>query len=211
MADDSHRGAPRGVKMAESLKLEGFVRTLENWGLTDVMLPFLLIFVIVYAILQKTKILGEGKKNLNAVVAIVMGALVVIPHVTGRFPREADPVIIINDALPQISIVLVAIVFLLVLIGAFGQDMVLLGMTMPGWILFTSIAIIVITFGSAAGWWSEGISRTLEDTFGTDALAIGVMLLVFGLLIAWITSEPKEEKSILNKAGVDLGKLFGKK
>ena len=197
--------------MAESLKLEGFVRTLENWGLTDVMLPFLLIFVIVYAILQKTKILGEGKKNLNAVVAIVMGALVVIPHVTGRFPREADPVIIINDALPQISIVLVAIVFLLVLIGAFGQDMVLLGMTMPGWILFTSIAIIVITFGSAAGWWSEGISRTLEDTFGTDALAIGVMLLVFGLLIAWITSEPKEEKSILNKAGVDLGKLFGKK
>ena len=42
--------------VAEALKLEGFVRTLESWGLTDVMLPFLLIFVIVYAILQKTKI-----------------------------------------------------------------------------------------------------------------------------------------------------------
>src|SRR3989344_8866636 len=103
--------------VAEALKLEGFVRTLENWGLTDVMLPFLLIFVIVYAILQKTKILGEGRKNLNVIIAVVVGLLVVIPHVTGRFPADSDPVLIINDALPQVSIVLVAVVFLLILIG----------------------------------------------------------------------------------------------
>ena len=199
--------------VTDSLRLERFVRTMDEWGLTDVLLPFLLIFVIVYAILQKTKILGEGKKNINVVVSLVFGALVIIPHITGRFPPNADPVVIINEALPQLSIVLVAIMFLLILIGAFGQDMVLLGMTMPGWILFTSILIIVVIFGSAAGWWHEGISQTLEEIFGVEAIAIAIMLLVFGLIIAWITSESKEkeDRTILNRLGVDFSKLFGKK
>ena len=199
--------------VTDSLRLERFVRTMDEWGLTDVLLPFLLIFVIVYAILQKTKILGECKKNINVVVSLVFGALVIIPHITGRFPPNADPVVIINEALPQLSIVLVAIMFLLILIGAFGQDMVLLGMTMPGWILFTSILIIVVIFGSAAGWWHEGISQTLEEIFGVEAIAIAIMLLVFGLIIAWITSESKEkeDRTILNRLGVDFSKLFGKK
>ena len=138
--------------VAEALKLEGFVRTLENWGLTDVMLPFLLIFVIVYAILQKTKILGEGRKNLNVIIAVVVGLLVVIPHVTGRFPADSDPVLIINDALPQVSIVLVAVVFLLILIGVFGQDYVFLGVSMPGWIALVSFITILLIFGGSAGW-----------------------------------------------------------
>ena len=131
---------------SEALKLEGFLRTLQNWGLTDVLLPFLLIFTIIFAILQKTKILGEDKKNLNVVVAVVVGLLVVVPHVTGGFPTNADPVLIINDALPQVSIVLVAVIFLLIMIGVFGQDYVFLGVTMPGWITLVSFVVIVLIF-----------------------------------------------------------------
>ena len=198
---------------AEALKLEGFVRTLEGWGLTDVLLPFLLIFVIVYAVLQKTKILGEAKKNLNVVVAVIVGLLVVIPHVTGRFPANADPVVIINDALPQISIVLVAVIFLMILIGVFGQDYVFLGVTMPGWITLASLIVIVLIFGGAAGWWESGFGQTLENFFGTEGVAIFIMLLTFGIIIAWITSDSKEreERTILNRLGVDFSKLFGKK
>ena len=198
---------------AESLQLEGFIRTLERWGLTDVMLPFLLIFVIIYAILQKTKILGETKKNLNVVVAVVVGLLVVIPHVTGRFPANADPVLIINDALPQLSIVLVAVIFLMILIGVFGQDYVFLGVTMPGWITLGSLIVIVLIFGGSAGWWDSGFGQTLENFFGTEGVAIFIMLLTFGIIIAWVTSESKEkdEKTMFNRLGVDFDKLFGKK
>ena len=198
---------------AEALKLEGFVRTLERWGLTDVLLPFLLIFVIVYAVLQKTRILGETKKNLNVVVAVIVGLLVVIPHVTGRFPANADPVEIINEALPQVSIVLVAIIFLLLMIGVFGQDYVFLGVTMPGWITLVSLIIIVLIFGGAAGWWDSGFGTTLENFFGTEGVAIFIMLLVFGIIIAWITSDSKEreDRTILNRLGMDFSKLFGKK
>lgn len=195
---------------AQNLQLESFMRSLEEWGITDVMLPFLLIFVIVYAVLQKTKILGEGRKNLNAAVAIVVGLLVVIPHVTGRFPPNMDPVEIINKSLPQVSIFLVAIVFLLIMLGVFGQDFVMLGVSMPGWITFFSILIIVLIFGGAAGWWSDGFGQWLEELFGKEIIAIALMVLVFGVIIAWITSEPKEEKSWLKRIGVDVDKIFKK-
>lgn len=196
---------------AEAFKLEPLIKIWDTWGLTDVFLPFLLVFVIVYAILQKTHILGEGRKNLNAVLAIVVALLFVIPHVTDRYPPDADPVVIVNNALPQVSIVLVAVIFLLILIGVFGQDMVFLGVAMPGWITFISFVVIIIIFGGAAGWWESGFDVFLEETFGSEAIAIVIMLLVFGILISWITSESKEEKSLLNKVGIDFSKLFGKK
>jgi len=199
--------------VAEALKLEGFFRSLERWGLTDVLLPFLLIFVIIFAVLQKTKILGESKKNLNVVIAVVVGLLVVIPHITGRFPANADPVLIINDALPQVSIVLVAVIFLLILIGVFGQDYVMLGVTMPGWITLISLVVILLIFGGSAGWWDAGFGQTLENFFGTEGVAIFIMLITFGIIIAWITSDSKEreERTILNRLGMDFSKLFGKK
>ena len=131
---------------AENLQLKEFFMNLEEWGLTDVMLPFLLIFVIIFAILHKTKILGETKKNLNIVVAIVTALIVVIPHVTNTFPPDADPVEIINNALPQVSLLLVAVIFLLILIGVFGQDSVFLGMTAPGLVALLSLVAIVLIF-----------------------------------------------------------------
>jgi len=199
--------------VAEALRLEGFIRTLEAWGLTDVMLPFLLIFVIIYAILQKTKILGEDKKNLNVVVGIVVALLVVIPHITGRFPANADPVTIMNNALPQVSLVLVAIIFLLIMIGVFGQDYVMLGVTMPGWITLVSLVIIILIFGGAAGWWENSFGNTLQGFFGTEGVAVFIMLLVFGIIIAWITGDSKEreDRTIVNRLGMDFSKLFGKK
>lgn len=196
---------------AQNLQLETFIRTLDAWGLTQVMLPFLLIFVIVFAILQKTRILGENKKNLNVVVAMVVGLLAVVPHVTGNFAPESDPVLIINHSLPSVSIILVAVVFLLILIGVFGQDVVMLGMTAPGWIILISLVIILIIFGGAAGWWDDSFSIALERVFGEEGVAIALMLLVFGIIIAWVTSEPKaDKKPLLKRMGIDLDKIFKK-
>ena len=196
--------------VASSFQFDNFVRLLDTYQI-NVVLVFLLVFVIVYAIMQKTRILGESKKNLNTVVAIIVGLLVVIPHVTGRFPPNADPVLIIGDALPSISIVLVAIIFLLIMIGVFGQEQVFLGVSMPGWIAFFSFAVIVIVFGGAAGWWSGYLGSTMEQFLGTESIAVVIMLLVFGIMIAWITSDSKdaEERSTMKRMGMDFSKLFG--
>ena len=43
----------------------------------EVLLPFLLVFTVVFAILQKTSILGKGKKQIDAIVSLVVGLIVV--------------------------------------------------------------------------------------------------------------------------------------
>jgi len=39
------------------------------------------------------------------------------------------------------------------------------------------------------------------------------MIVTFGIIIAWITSESKEreDRTVLNRLGMDFSKLFGKK
>lgn len=193
------------------LFLNNFMTSLDNWGLTDVMLPFLLIFTLVFAVLEKSHILGENKRNFNVVIAVVMALLVVVPHVTGRYPAGYDPVKIINAAIPSVSLMIVAIIMLLIMIGLFAHDKVYLGLTMPGWIAFFSVAVIIIIFGSAANWFASGFNVWLSDVFGQDAVAVIIMLLVFGIIIAFITGggKEKEQFSSFRRLGADFGKLFG--
>ena len=91
----------------------------REFGLFDVVLPFLLTFTIVFAILEKTRILGTAKlkdgsevsnKNLNSMVAFVIGLLVV---------ATANVVGFINEALPNIIIVVVIVFSYLIMLGLF--------------------------------------------------------------------------------------------
>jgi len=41
----------------------------------DLVLPFLLVFLLVFAILQKSKIFGEGKKQIDALISFVIAGL----------------------------------------------------------------------------------------------------------------------------------------
>lgn len=55
----------------------------ERIGLTDVILPFILVFTLVFAVLQKSKVLGIDKKgnpkaNYNAMVAFVIAFFVLV-------------------------------------------------------------------------------------------------------------------------------------
>lgn len=198
--------------MASSLfNLENLINTMDSWGLTDVFLPFLLIFIIVFAILQKTHILGENKKNLNVGIAIIFGLLVVIPHVTHSYPYDFDVVRIMNEALPTVSLVVVAFVALMILLGIFGADATVLGQKMGGWIALISVALIVIIFGSAAGWW--GGWAWFNDLISSDAVALVIILLVFGIVIAFITGGEKESEaaSSFKKIGESLESVFSKK
>ncbi len=197
--------------MANNLFLEGFFESLEAWGLTDVMLPFLLVFTIVFAVLEKVKILGEDKKNLNVVVALVLGLSVVIPHVTSSYPLSYDPVEIINGVLPSVSILVIAIMMLMILIGVFAHDKIFLGLTMPGWIGFFSLLSIIYIFGAAANWWGGNFASTLEDFFGEDAVAIFIMIVVFGIIISFVTSTTDKKVGAMERLGFNFNELFGKK
>jgi hypothetical protein len=174
--------------------------SLETLGLMDALLPFLLIFTLVFAILQKTQILGKGRKNFNVVIALVVALSVVIPHLLGTYPIGFDAVDIINTMLPQVSLILVAILLLLLMIGIFAG-----ATTIPAWIAAICFLVILFIFiGSTE--WLYGLDW-LYDIFGSETISLVLIILVFGMIVYFITAESKGETV---KGTIDrwLGELF---
>ncbi len=76
--------------------------------LTKFAYPFLLIFFIVFAILEKTKVLGDDKKQLNALVAFVMGLI---------FLSAVQPKMIVGNLILFLTVALVVMFVALLLWG----------------------------------------------------------------------------------------------
>ena len=169
------------------------IETLENWGIADVLLPFILIFTVVFAILQKSKVLGEDKKNFNVIISLVVALSVVIPHVLDTYPAGYDVVDLINEILPQISLVAIAFLMVLLLAGLLGAEII--GKEFGGIFVLIALVAVAAIFGSALGWWEAGWFYNL---FGEEAVSLVVMILVFGLIIWFIT---REEKGGIEKVG----------
>lgn len=196
----------------DAYNLKSFVEIIESWGLTDVMLPFLLIFTILFAILQKTNVLGHGKKNFNVVIALVFALLVVIPHVLDQYPPGADVVEIMNSALPNVSILIVGVIMALILIGLFGGESVWMGSSLSGWVAIISFLLVIFIFGASAGWWGDqGFIEALDDFFGEDSVALVIILLVFGIIVWYITKDDTKSEGAIRTGNLmsEFGKLFG--
>jgi len=106
--------------MADTV-LGGAIELLEDFGFFDVVLPFLLIFTIVFGILEKTKIFGTEeyhgkevpKKNINAMVAFVIAFF---------FIAAKEIVNSIKESLPIVGLFLIAIISFLMLVGSFASS-----------------------------------------------------------------------------------------
>jgi len=180
----------------------------DDVGFMDVLIPFVIIFTIVYAILQKTMILGKDKKNFNVVLAASMGLIVVFGHVLSWFPENADPVNIMNKALPNVSILLVGIVMFLLLIGLLGGRATWMGGSLSGWVAIISIIIILYIFGNAAGWWGGGFWPDWLSFMNDDeTIALIIIILVFGIVIWFITKEDRGDKQGFRLFN-DIGEFF---
>jgi len=179
--------------MASNYNLNVFLRNLDSLGVTDIVLPFLLVFVLLFAILQKTKILGDEKKNFNAVIAIIIALLFVIPHATGSYLSmgfKRSPVDIINTFLPGIALVIIAVVMLFVLIGLWGGEAKWVGGTPSAMVAILAMVAIVWIFGASAGWW-QGWNPFIQF-FGEEAVSVIVIIIVFALIIWFITKSDKQ-------------------
>lgn len=179
---------------------------LQNFGIIDFFLPFIIVFTIVFAVLQKTKIFGEPATvgKMNAVIALVLGLLFVIPHVTGTYPAGYDPVQIMNEALPGISLVGIAVIFSLILLGIFGKKY---ADTANPIIALLAVGFVGYIFGSSLGWW-----RGPYDVFSwwtTETTELMIIVAIFAVIVWLITK--KEGTGFLGgaKKGYEaLGKLI---
>ncbi|MBI4451912.1 hypothetical protein HY637_00650 [Candidatus Woesearchaeota archaeon] len=185
---------------AETTQFREVITFFDQIGLYDVVLPFLLVFTIVFAIFEKTKVLGtekqEGhetsKKNLNAMAAFAISFLVI---------AAKELVEIINQTVAQTVIVLFFSILFLMLVGSFhkeGESIYLKG----GW----KIAFEAIVFIAIVGIFLNSIKSPDGKTWlqrltdyagsGSDMLVGSILLLgIVVLSIVYAIKEPSKPSS----------------
>ncbi len=174
---------------------------LETIGLYDVVLPFVLSFVIMYAILEKTKVLGTfkvdkteyTKQNLNSIVAFCAAFFVV---------ASSNLVSIINEAIGKIVILVMLSIFYLLLIGTFyskGEEVFLKeGPWRTGFMIAMLGGILLIfAYSVPTGNGSNWLEWAYEQvTFNATSPVVSSIILVILIIVImfFVVSEPKNSK-----------------
>ncbi|PIU72566.1 hypothetical protein COS79_02270, partial [Candidatus Woesearchaeota archaeon CG06_land_8_20_14_3_00_33_13] len=164
--------------MVEQSVFRGTIDFFGRLGIYDVILPFLLVFTIVFAILEKTKIFGmeeiEGKKyprkNLDAMVAFVIAFFVI---------ASSKLVEVITQVSSQVVILLLLSILFLMLVGSFHKETPE-GFFLPGgWnttfmiIMFVGIIAIFLNAIKTEGGqsWLSFIMDFINTKWNTDWVA----------------------------------------
>jgi len=195
-------------------QIQGVLAYFQSWGIVDGLLPFLLLFALVFAILQKIALFttgpppvagqrGKPDKKLHAIIALAIAALVVLPHITGTYPDpNSDPVNVINKFLPSAAILLLVILMVVLLTGLVAFPNLPIRMVTFGATIILMLSMLFQAFPSFAPGW------LLNDP---NLQAIVIVLLVFGLIIWFITREdtPPGQGSAARRADNWLRDIFG--
>jgi hypothetical membrane protein len=184
--------------MADTSTFRGVIDFFDTVGLYDVVLPFILVFTIVFAILEKTKVLGMEKvgekeytrKNLNAMVAFVISFLVV---------ASSRLVEIITTVSAQIVILLMVSVLFLLLVGSFAKESEG-GYLHGNWQIFFMfvmfIGIVLIFLGAIENeegdtWLEVFWNYVSQNGQGGNAVGSIILLILLILLIVYVVRTPK--------------------
>jgi hypothetical protein len=179
---------------APAVQQSAFRETLSFFGqlgVYDVVLPFLLVFTLVFAILEKTKAFGMEKinekdytrKNLNAMMAFVSAFFVV---------ASTQLVAIVSTVVAHTVLLLLLSICFLMLVGSFHSGEKIFALeggwnTTFKWIMFVGIILI---FLNATGWlpilWNSLF-------FEFDTMVVSSIVLV-GVLVAMMWFVTKERK-----------------
>lgn len=188
--------------MVEQSVFRGTLEFFGKLGIYDVILPFLLVFTIVFAILEKTRIFGveeiEGKKytkkNLDAMVAFVIAFFVV---------ASSQLVEAITQISSQVVILLLLSVLFLILVGSFAKETEEGFFLQGGWnttfmvIMFVGIIGIflnAIKIESGQTWLSF-IMEFISTKWNTDWVASLILIgVVIGFMAYVMGGGPKKEK-----------------
>ncbi len=132
---------------------------LQNTIFTSFILPFFLIFFIAFAILEKTKVLGENKGTINALISLVIGFI---------FIAAFNYSTVVNNLVLFLAISLV-VIFVAMLIWGFvsGEG----GLSLKDHPGFRTILLVALLIAVVIGViWAFGIPLTGENGSVTSLL-----------------------------------------
>ncbi len=180
---------------------------LQSWGFFDVVIPFALIFAILYTVINAVPFLKdvaeakdgkvkvkESRKNIRVTIALAISLMTVVPHVIGVYPGGVDVVQVINQFLPETTLVVLTLFVLLMLFGLtgspkYGEEDTNAFRTFAPWVALGVIALLLYRAISPQAFPFLDQFRLFNDP-SFQALIIAVM--VFGLVI-WLVvgGQPK--------------------
>ena len=137
---------------------------------TQVILPFLLIFTVVYAILEKTEILGKGKRQINAIVSLVISLIVVgVPVAVG----------VITRMIPVITIVIVILLLFMLMFGFIGGgEKGGLGKGLKiafGILLGITLLVVVVWAVGGFDWFAQNLGTPAAGEFWQSVVFFGII------------------------------------
>ncbi|RME54179.1 hypothetical protein D6777_04605 [Candidatus Woesearchaeota archaeon] len=151
-------------------------------GVYEVLLPFILTFTIVFAILEKAKLFGKSPqtRNFNIVIGLVIAFFMV---------RSTSLVDIINLFLPRVSFVVLLFLMFLLILGIFGTGSDW-GKGLPFFLALVGsfIGIFWAIYGSLPGTGGSSLPAWLT----LDPMNKGYLL--FGAIILLIVMMFREKK-----------------
>ncbi|MFP4118643.1 MAG: hypothetical protein ACLFTH_01155 [Candidatus Woesearchaeota archaeon] len=169
------------------------VEFLAHIGIYDIVLPFLLVFTLMFAFLEKTRVLGVEvisdssgnehtftRKNLNSIVAFTVAFFVI---------ASSQLVRIISEVLANTIILVVAGLSFMLASGVIYQGdepMQLSGKWEKGYKIFSLVGIVLILFNALG--WLDKIYAFLVSNWNNGHVATVIMIGLFIWFMYWITT-----------------------
>ena len=148
----------------------------------DYLLPFVFVFTLIFAILQKTKLLGDESRQINAIIGFVCGMMLI------AFPSARSIVVLLTPFLAVFAVIL--LVFMLLYGFVFGKKE---GDVLDRWwkigfagILFIALAVYLLII---TDWWNSVLS-VIFDRSGISTTLITIAV-VIGVIVAVIVGQKK--------------------
>tara|TARA_Y100000310_G_scaffold341734_2_gene441838 strand:+ start:209 stop:754 length:546 start_codon:yes stop_codon:yes gene_type:complete len=168
------------------------IEFLRGFGFFEVVIPFLLFFALVFAILEKTKVLGTDKTNVNLIVALSVALIAIATN------KVVNTVALV---LPNMILMLVLFVMFITVLGLFfkeskeGYDF---ASQHAGWFKFIMFLIFFLTITFILNAWPSGDGTMLEQIIeaiseGSSGEVIGGIILAVVIIgaIFLVAKKPK--------------------
>jgi len=161
---------------------------LTNWIFKDLVLPFVLIFTLIFAVLEKSKLLDEGKQQINAIIAFVIAAILVTFSTQVEWIQKFSVFLAVA--------LFVYFVFMLIWGFTFGvtkgdpfeglKNM----KNLLGAIAFIAVVIAVLVI---TGWWTKVVDFFTSGDKGANIIMIVVIVGAIAAVL-WKKGGSSEEK-----------------
>lgn len=144
---------------------------LSWWIVSKFFLPFLLSFFVVFAILERSKLFGENKKQLNSLVSGVISLI---------FVSAVYPKLVVGNLILFLTVALIA-VFVILLIWGFIFSEGGKGFEPAPWMKIVLGVISGIAFLIAILWatgWSKKLGSFVSDTGLSSSVFVNILFVV---------------------------------